>query len=193
MNRVLLFIVVAIFYCCNLYSQSYSHNSGEICSAYSFVSYTFPNTPETQVNATLDVSWLYCGPYLDIEYGDLEIDIWINDAWVEIANISDFGSGCSWDNDDTIEIETSQLNSAINTSGGSVTIRVQICDECPGGYGCICCSDPCFNATLSYDPEFDPCTIAPCFFLADIDNDGYIGTPDILEWLSNLGCVGDHS
>lgn len=151
MFRLLSLLVIVLSFYANSFAQSYTHASGSVCGAYNYVSYTFPGTPETPVDATLDVSWIYCGPYLGSNFGNLDMDIWIDDNWVEIVDTSDSGSGCSWANSDSFTIGATQLNDAINTNGGSVTIRGRITDGCAAGVGCSCCNDPCYNATLTYD------------------------------------------
>jgi hypothetical protein len=133
-----------------LNAQSYVQSSGNVCAAWSNKQYTFTGTPETPVDAAMSVTWLYCGPYINSNYGNIYMDIWIDGSWQDLWNGSDSGSGCSWVTN-SFTISAGLLNDAINSNGGTVLIQAYISDPCPGGYGCSCCADPCFNATLSYD------------------------------------------
>lgn len=67
-----------------------------------------------------------------------------------MLDVTNSGNGCSWVNNST-SISATMINDAINSNGGSVLIQGRITDSCPGGVGCSGFSDPCFNATLSYD------------------------------------------
>lgn len=142
-----------LFSTAEVFAQTYSQQSTQLCSAYYYREYTFTGTPETPVDATLSVNWLYCGPnYNGSNFGRLDFQIYVGGNWEYIANnLQDNNHGCSWVVDN-FTIPAATINAAINTApGGSILVRADISDGCTSGYGCNSYSDPCFRATLTYD------------------------------------------
>lgn len=186
--KKLMLICLVILGATELFAQTYTQQSGNVCSAYYWREYTFTATPETPVAATLSIDWLYCGPnYNGANYGWLDLQIKVGNDWVDIANnLQDNNHGCQWV-PETFTISAATINAAINTApGGEITIRGDISDGCASGYGCNSYSDPCYRATLSYDyapsADFSADVVTNCVGGEVIFTNETTGPQDTYSW-----------
>lgn len=185
MARIILLFVCICFASAISNAQTYSQSSGDVCAAWTNKQYTFTATPLATIDATMSVSWLYCGPYLNSNSGNLFMDIWVDGAWVDLINTSNSGNGCSWVTN-TFTISAGLLNDAINSNGGTVLIQGYITDGCAAGFGCNCCADPCFDATLTYhyaiNSNFSASTTQTCVDGAVTFFNQTTGPQDSYDW-----------
>ncbi len=149
MRKYLLLIITALA-ASGLFAQVYDANSGNVCQAYNTRYYSFTAVPEATTNATLTVSWAYCGGDGFPDNGTLRLWLSTDDlSNYQVANTNNSGNGCSWVSN-TYTISMAQINLARDLNGGDVEFYGYINDGCPGGVGCSF-ADPCFNLTLNFD------------------------------------------
>lgn len=141
----LLFAVSSVF----AQTGSYTQTVPNMQSVYQATPIVFTNTPGNAASGTITCNWLGCQ---DVGIGNpsMNIQIFLNGNYQTLVQQSGV-SMCGFV-PFTYIISSSTLNSAIQSGGGSVMMRVYVQDACPSGMGCSCCNDPYINGlTLSYN------------------------------------------
>ncbi|MBK7683069.1 MAG: PKD domain-containing protein [Bacteroidia bacterium] len=128
---------------------TYTQTVPNMQSVYQATPIVFTNTPGNAASGTITCNWLGCQ---DVGIGNpsMNIQIFLNGNYQTLVQQSGV-SMCGFV-PFTYIISSSTLNSAIQSGGGSVMMRVYVQDACPSGMGCSCCNDPYINGlTLSYN------------------------------------------
>ncbi|MBK9637014.1 MAG: T9SS type A sorting domain-containing protein [Bacteroidetes bacterium] len=142
---VLLFATISGFAQTGTYTQTVPNMQ----SVYQATPVVFTNAPGNAASGTITCNWLGCQ---DVGIGNpsMNIQIFLNGNYQTLVQQSGV-SMCGFV-PFTYIIPATTLNTAIQSGGGSVMLRVYVQDACPSGMGCSCCNDPYINGlTLSYN------------------------------------------